>query len=91
MEFEQEIKKKLGEETLNLLFQEIRNGKVTEPQIKFIGLKMSLSVNGIFEQKRNQYEGMINIFYRMLDEWYKCEFTEMMWNVKRDFWHTERL
>ena len=91
MEFEQEIKKKLGEETLNLLFKEIRNGKVTETQIKFIGLKMSLSVNGIFEQKRNQCEGMINIFYRMLDEWYKCEFTEMMWNVKRDFWHTERL
>ena len=73
MEFERKVSDELGEQTISVLMNEIRNGRLEMVQVKQIGLKMHGSVHGVFQQKINKHESLDQIFLQMLDTWHKSE------------------
>ena len=73
MDHEVNIKEELGESIFNLLRDEIRNGKVHSGQIRLMATLMHKNVHGVFVHNEGKSDGILDLFYQMLDEWYKCE------------------
>ena len=71
MEFGREVFDELGEQTISVLLNEIRNGRLEQVQIKQIALKMHGSVHGVFQQRIKEHESLEHIFLQMLDSWFK--------------------
>ena len=72
MNYEQEIKDKMGHEVYNLLKTAIKSGFITKIQMQKLGLKMHPYVNGIFFNKNREVIEP-DLWDLMLDSWYNNE------------------
>ena len=72
MNYEQEIKDKMGHEVYNLLKTAIKSGFITKIQMQKLGSKIHPYVNGVFVNK-NREDIDLDLWDLMLDSWYNNE------------------
>jgi len=74
MEHKKEIEDRLGKTAVQVLLEEIENGKIDRNKMKQIALKMDGKVHGVFVQKsREGWTTDVDVFRYCLDSWYTCE------------------
>ena len=71
MNYEKEIKDKIGHEVYNLLKTAIKSGFISKIQMQKRGLKMHPYVNGVFVHKNREHLDPGDLWDFMIEEW--CE------------------
>ena len=76
MEYETEIREKLGSTNVDLILSEIENGRIKEDELKIIALHMHGNVHGVYENRIRERSQLVHVFMHMLDSWFNevlCE------------------
>ena len=73
MNYEKEIKDKIGHAVYNLLKTAIKSGFISKIQMQKVGLKMHPYVNGVFVHKNREDLDPGDLWDFMLEEWYENE------------------
>ena len=76
MEYETEIREKLGSENVDLILSEIGHGRIKEEELKIIAHQMHGNVHGVFVDKIRERSQHVHVFMHMLDSWFNevlCE------------------
>ena len=71
MERRQALEKVLGQNNLDLLYDEVLCGKISKVQLKIIGGKMHGKVHGVFTQHDDKPPKYLVL--HMLDAWHQAE------------------
>ena len=69
MQYEEEIKEKLGSENVDSVKKEIRNGRINHYELEQIAKYMGNNVYGVYVHNKKEYE-LTYLFQLMLDSWY---------------------
>ena len=73
MERAEEVRDELGTIRVDILFEEVQNGKIKELDMKQIALAMDPTVHGEFEFQKNKGISPQQIMSHLLDKWYVVE------------------
>ena len=70
MDWEEDIKEKLGAVNVEIVKREIRNGKINNDKLKELANCMHKEVYGDFIHNERQGHNLVYLFRKMLDCWY---------------------
>ena len=70
MDFREEVLKKIGSISYEILLKEITNGHISREELQQIAVRMGAPVNAEFQSK--EHKDLKTIFLFMLDRWFKC-------------------
>ena len=71
MDWESEIKDKLGSENVAILIKAIQDGRIQSDELKLMANYMDGNVNGVYVQNEKKGHDLTYLFRLMLDGWYQ--------------------